>query len=133
MLDARSSLCRSGLLTSTLLLSALAGTTSANQSSAQTSPRSVDESVTSSLPALHGQRADIVEHLDLTRPFDTQGHWTFVAILPGSHSDGVILAHKSGRMTTHYSAAELGNLVAAVNRIANSHGSHTGTVLRWVA
>jgi hypothetical protein len=28
---------------------------------------------------------------------------------------------KGGRMTTHYSAAELGNLVAAVNRIANSH------------
>lgn len=44
-----------------------------------------------------------------------------------------IMAHKSGRMTTHYSAAELGNLVRAVNRIANSHGSHTGTVLRLVA
>jgi integrase len=44
-----------------------------------------------------------------------------------------ILAHKSGRMTTHYSAAELGNLVAAVNRISNSHGFHTGTVLRLVA
>lgn len=44
-----------------------------------------------------------------------------------------ILAHKSGRMTTHYSAAELGNLVAAVNRISNSHGFHTGTVLRMVA
>ena len=44
-----------------------------------------------------------------------------------------ILAHKSGRMTTHYSAAELGNLVAAVNRIGNSHGIHTGTVLRLVA
>jgi hypothetical protein len=43
-----------------------------------------------------------------------------------------ILARKSGRMTTHYSAAELGNLVAAVNRIANSHGIHTGTVLRLV-
>jgi len=44
-----------------------------------------------------------------------------------------ILAHKSGRMTTHYCAAELGNLVAAVNRIANSHRIHTGTVLRSVA
>jgi integrase len=44
-----------------------------------------------------------------------------------------ILAHKSGRMTTHYSAAELGSLVAAVNRIADSHGIHTGTVLRLVA
>jgi len=43
-----------------------------------------------------------------------------------------ILAHKSGRMT-HYSTAELGNLVAAVNRIANSHGLHTGTVLRLVS
>ena len=43
-----------------------------------------------------------------------------------------ILARKSGRMTTH-SAAELGNLVAAVNRIGNSHGIHTGTVLRLVA
>ena len=42
-----------------------------------------------------------------------------------------ILAHKSGRMTTHYSAAELGNLVKAVNRIANSHRSHTGTVLSF--
>jgi integrase len=44
-----------------------------------------------------------------------------------------ILAHKSGRMTTHYSAAELGNLVCAVNRVAESHESHTGTVLRLVA
>jgi hypothetical protein len=44
-----------------------------------------------------------------------------------------ILAHKSGRMTTHYSAAELGNLVCAVNRVANSQKSHTGTVLRLVA
>ena len=44
-----------------------------------------------------------------------------------------ILAHKSGRMTTHYSAAELGNLVAAVNRVSNSHRIHTGTVLRLVA
>jgi hypothetical protein len=47
-----------------------------------------------------------------------------------------MLAHKSGRMTAHYSAADPGNLVnlvKAVNRIANSHGSHTGTVLRLVA
>ncbi len=44
-----------------------------------------------------------------------------------------ILAHKSGRMMTHYSAAELGDLVAAANRIANSHRIHTGTALRWVA
>jgi len=30
-----------------------------------------------------------------------------------------LLGHKSGRMTTHYSAAEIGNLLAAVNRLAN--------------
>jgi hypothetical protein len=32
-----------------------------------------------------------------------------------------ILAHKSGRMTTHYSAAELCNLVCAVKRVSKSH------------
>ena len=44
-----------------------------------------------------------------------------------------ILAHKTGRITTHYSAPEIGNLVAAVNRIANSRGIHARTVLRLVA
>jgi hypothetical protein len=43
-----------------------------------------------------------------------------------------ILAHKSGRMTKRYGAAEFRNLVAAVNRIGNSHGIRTGTVLRLV-
>jgi integrase len=43
-----------------------------------------------------------------------------------------LLGHKSGRMTTHYSAAEIGNLLAAVNRIANSRESPAGTVLRLV-
>ena len=43
-----------------------------------------------------------------------------------------LLGHKSGRMTTHYSAAEVGNLLAAVNRIANSRESPAGTVLRIV-
>jgi hypothetical protein len=33
-----------------------------------------------------------------------------------------ILDHKSGRITTHYSAPEIGSLVAAVNRIADSRG-----------
>ena len=40
-----------------------------------------------------------------------------------------ILGHKSGRITTHYSAPEIGNLVAAVNRIADSRGIHARTVL----
>lgn len=40
-----------------------------------------------------------------------------------------ILAHKTGRITTHYSAPEIGNLVATVNRIAISRGIHATTVL----
>ncbi len=44
-----------------------------------------------------------------------------------------ILGHKSGRITTHYSAPEIGSLVAAVNRIADSRGIHARTVLRLVA
>jgi hypothetical protein len=44
-----------------------------------------------------------------------------------------IPAHKTGRITTHYSAPEIGNLVAAVNRIASSRGAHARTVLRLVA
>jgi integrase len=43
-----------------------------------------------------------------------------------------LLGHKSGRMTTHYSAAEIGNLLAAVNRLGNSRGFNAGTVLRIV-
>jgi BON domain len=43
-----------------------------------------------------------------------------------------LLGHKSGRMTTHYSAAEVGNLWAAVNRIATLRESPEGTVLRIV-
>ena len=43
-----------------------------------------------------------------------------------------LLGHKSGRMTTHYSAAEVGNLLAAINRIANSRESPAGTVLKIV-
>ena len=43
-----------------------------------------------------------------------------------------LLGHKSARMTTHYSAAEIGNLVAAANRATNSHESPTRTVLRVV-
>src|SRR2546421_3807921 len=43
-----------------------------------------------------------------------------------------ILGHKSGRITTHYSAPEIGSLVAAVNRIADSRGIHARTVLREI-
>lgn len=43
-----------------------------------------------------------------------------------------LLGHRSGRMTTHYSAAEIGNLLSAVNRLTTSRESHAGTVLRIV-
>jgi len=44
-----------------------------------------------------------------------------------------ILAHKTVRITTHYIAPEIGNLFAAVNRIASSRGIHASTVLQLVA
>ena len=44
-----------------------------------------------------------------------------------------LLGHKSGRITTHYSAPEIGNLVAAVNRIADSRGIHARIVQGLVA
>jgi hypothetical protein len=59
------------------------------QPSAQMSPVAIDHSVISSLPASDGQSAQIVEHVDLSRVFDTKSRWTFVAaILPGNHFDG---------------------------------------------
>jgi integrase len=44
-----------------------------------------------------------------------------------------LLGHRSGRMTTHYSAAEIGNLLEAVNRMEKSRESPASTVLRVVA
>lgn len=43
-----------------------------------------------------------------------------------------LLGHKSSRMTTHYSAAEIGNLLNAANLATKSHESPTRTVLRVV-
>jgi integrase len=43
-----------------------------------------------------------------------------------------LLGHKRSRITTDYSAAEIGNLVAAANLATKSHGSPTRTVLRVV-
>jgi hypothetical protein len=51
---------------------------------------------------------------------------------PGDIETGIRVA-TSGRITTHYSAPEISNLVAAVNRIADSRGIHAKTVLRLVA
>lgn len=43
-----------------------------------------------------------------------------------------LLGHKSSRMTTHYSVAELANLFAAANKICDRHTGPTLTLLRPV-
>ncbi len=46
-----------------------------------------------------------------------------------------LLGHRSGRITTHYSAAEIGNLIAAANKVCDSEqdaNSPTLTLLRTV-
>src|SRR5262249_45175302 len=89
MPNASRSSSRLGPLSCTLLLVAVPSEAPAGQPSVQVSPAAIDQSVISSLPKSNGQSSDIVEHLDLTRPFETLNHWTFVAaILPGSHPDG---------------------------------------------
>jgi integrase len=45
----------------------------------------------------------------------------------------VLLGHKNGDITTHYSAAELAELLAAVNRIDRSLASPAITLLRVAA
>src|SRR3990170_2318960 len=53
-----------------------------------------------------------------------------------SFEDGQdLLGHKSGRITTHYSAAEIGNLVAAANKVCEARqdaNSPTLTLLRSI-
>jgi integrase len=41
-----------------------------------------------------------------------------------------LLGHKSERITTHYSAAELSNLLAAVNKVANGQSGPTLVLLK---
>ncbi len=43
-----------------------------------------------------------------------------------------LLGHKAGRVTTEYSAAEIGNLVESANQIAKSRKTSTATMLRAV-
>lgn len=40
-----------------------------------------------------------------------------------------LLGHRSGRITTHYSAAELGNLIEAANKVCDHHSSSTALTL----
>lgn len=44
-----------------------------------------------------------------------------------------LLGHKSSRITTHYSIAELGNLLAAAQKVCEGHNKPTLTLLRAVA
>src|SRR5205807_1582757 len=44
-----------------------------------------------------------------------------------------LLGHEAGRITTHYSAAEIENLVTAANQITKSRESPTRTVLRLIS
>lgn len=44
-----------------------------------------------------------------------------------------LLGHESGRVTTHYSSAEVANLVKAANAITESRKSPTRTVLRLIS
>lgn len=91
MPDPRRTLCRPGQLplVGMLLLMVVASKSPASESSGQISATEINTRVISSLPRSHGQNADIVKDLDLTRPFETPTQWTYVAvILPGSHPSG---------------------------------------------
>lgn len=44
-----------------------------------------------------------------------------------------LLGHESGRVTTHYSSAEIANLVTAANAITESRKSPPRTVLRSIS
>jgi integrase len=41
-----------------------------------------------------------------------------------------LLGHKNGDITTHYSAAEMGELIAATNRVCAAKGTLSITLLR---
>jgi len=47
-----------------------------------------------------------------------------------SARDSLLLGHKNGDITTHYSAAEVGELIAATNRISAAKGTPSITLLR---
>jgi len=47
-----------------------------------------------------------------------------------------LLGHKSGKITTHYSAAEIGNLIVAANKVCNTNqgsNSPTFTLLKQIS
>jgi hypothetical protein len=91
MPDTHQSECRRGQLPllCLLLLIAVISEGAATEFSGRISSTDIAQSVASSLPKSQGRSAEIIANLDLTRPFETQTPWTFVAaVLPGSHTDG---------------------------------------------
>lgn len=44
--------------------------------------------------------------------------------------DKILLGHKNGRITTHYSSAELNNLIQAANRVCDTEQGVRLTLLR---
>jgi len=43
-----------------------------------------------------------------------------------------LLGHKSGRITTHYSQAELGNLIAAAEKVCDEENSRKSPATTWL-
>lgn len=75
-----------------MLLVTAAGTQAlAGQSTTVQIPSTeINQRVISSLPTWHKKRADIIDHLDLTRAFASRTQWTFVvATLPGSRENAI--------------------------------------------
>jgi hypothetical protein len=72
-----------------LLFIAVVAKAIASEPSRQVSSTVIEQSVISLLPKANGNRAEVVEDLDLTRLFETRTPWAFVAaLLPGTHFDG---------------------------------------------
>lgn len=108
-----------------LLLTASAHSAPAGETTAQLSFTEIDDRVIASLPTWHGKTADIVDNVDLTRPFSTRTQWTFVvATLPGSQVNAVGDTIDTGslavcfvdRLTPHcdqYSLSDAASLTSA--------------------
>jgi len=43
-----------------------------------------------------------------------------------------LLGHKSGRITSHYSQAELGNLIAAAEKVCGDENSRKSPATTWL-
>ena len=63
---------------------------------------------------------------DLARRSETDGNEPLLSL----ETRKLLLGHKNGDITTHYSAAEIGELIAATNRICAAKGTPSITLLR---